>query len=390
MSPSPERPSPAIAGREVWFFAAVPWDFSLAGRTRYLALGLKALGARVTFVERPTIRQALARLRRPLRAAELPVVTLPPSEPRLDRLPAAPRALDALARRGLERALGKAQPIAVVSTPRWAPVLEGLWRGPVFYDCIDDLGVHAPEGLVGLYSAWERQLLARAAGALAVSPALASALSAAGAADVRLCRNGVGVDEFLSRALPADPRGPRKRVGYLGAVFEWVDVALLAAVAKALPEHDFEIIGPVRRGVDVRALQRLPNVHLTGFRPYPLVPRAMASFDVALIPFKEGEVARAADPIKVYEYFCFGTPVVTTPVGDLERIGDLLYVASGARDFTAAVRAALEEHRPDLRDRRVAYARANDWSVRALELAEALLPSGEASVAPLARPEPRG
>lgn len=374
MKPAREMPAPSIAGREVWFFAAVPWDFSLVGRTRYLALGLKALGAQVTFVEPPSLRRALARLRKPLPPPEVRVLTAPPSVPKItDRLPVLPRALDALNRRWLERALGSARPFAVVSNPRWAPALDGLSLGPLYYDCIDDLRVHAPEGLLPLYAACERRLLARAAGSFAVTPALAAALSSSGAANVRVHRNGVSVDEFLSRAHPADPKGPRKRVGYLGAIFEWVDVELLAAAAAALPEHDFEVVGPVRRGVDARPLQRLPNVRLAGFRPYPLVPRAMASFDVGLIPFKEGEVARAADPIKVYEYFCFGTPVVTTPVGDVERIADLLYVASGARDFIAAIRAALAENRADLRALRIEYARANDWSERSRTLAQALL-----------------
>ena len=39
-----------LDGLDVWIFAAAPWDFALVGRTRYLALGLRGLGARVTFV----------------------------------------------------------------------------------------------------------------------------------------------------------------------------------------------------------------------------------------------------------------------------------------------------------------------------------------------------
>lgn len=371
-SPLPAEPS--IVGHNVWFFAAVPWDFPLVGRTRYLALGLKALGARVTFVEPTSLKRALLRLRRPLRDPEVRVVRMPPSVPKLtDHLPALPRALDAVSRLWLRRTLDGARPMALVSNPRWAPILEGLDLGPIFYDCIDDLEVHAPPSLFKRYAQWERALIARSAGCFAVTPALALALGELAAERVVVHRNGVSVDEFLARASPPDPKGPRPRVGYLGAIFEWVDVALLTFAARALPELEFEIIGPVRRGVDVSALAKLPNVHLAGFRPYPLVPRAMASFDVGLIPFKEGPVARAADPIKVYEYFCFGTPVVTTPVGDVERLAELLYVASGPEAFVAAIRAALAEVRPDLRERRIEYARANDWTERSRTLAQALL-----------------
>lgn len=360
---------------DVWFFATVPYDFALLGRTRYLALGLRDLGARVTFVEPPSLKKSLNRLRRPHDAPrDLAVVPMPPSIPKIsDRLPVVPRIHDAAQRAWLKAALfGRTPPVAIVSTPRWAPVLEGVGFGRVIYDCLDDLRVHSEPARLEKFQRWEDQLLARADASLAVSPALAEGLIAKGGRRVQVLGNGVCVDWFLERARPPDPKGRRRRVGYLGAIYEWVDVELLADAARALPEHEFVLVGPVRRGVDVAALRRLANVSLPGYRAYPDVPKAMASFDVALIPFKEGAVARAADPIKIYEYFCFGTPVVTTPVSDVERIRDLLYVASGREAFVDGIRAALAEARPDLRERRLAYARANDWSARAKAIASLL------------------
>jgi glycosyltransferase involved in cell wall biosynthesis len=104
----------------------------------------------------------------------------------------------------------------------------------------------------------------------------------------------------------------------------------------------------------------------------------MASFDVALIPFKQGAVARASDPIKIYEYFCFGTPVVTTPVSDVERISDLLYIARDAQQFVDGIQAALLEAPEPLRSRRKQYAKDNDWSSRARTLADVLAGTGPA------------
>lgn len=358
----------SLSDLDVWFFATVPWDFALLGRTRYLALGLRELGAQVVFVEPPSLKKSLLRARTPHDApGDLLVVPMPPSVPKIsDRLPLVPRLHDAVQRTWLRATLlGRPPPLAIVSTPRWTPVIHGVPFAQVVYDCLDDLRVHSEPARLARFEAWERELLARASASLAVSPALGADLESKGARNVRVLGNGVCFDEFLRRSRPPDPRGPRKRVGYLGALYEWVDLDLLAHAARSLPEHEFVLVGPVRRGIDVSALSALPNVSLPGYRAYPDVPKAMASFDVALIPFKEGVVARAADPIKIYEYFCFGTPVVTTPVSDVERLGDLLYVASGPEAFVGAIRAALAEDRSDLRDRRIAYARANDWSERA-------------------------
>ena len=364
-----------LDGIEVWFFATVPWDFALLGRTRYLALGLRELGARVSFVEPPSLKKSLRRLRCPHDAPEdLLVLPMPPSVPKIsDRLPLLPRLHDAAQRAWLKAALlARPPPVAVISTPRWAPVIAGVPFSHVIYDCLDDLQVHSEPARLKRFQAWERDLLRRASACLAVSPALGADLESKGARHVQVLGNGVCFEEFVRRAQPPDPRGRRKRVGYLGALYEWVDLDLLAHAARALPEHELMLVGPVRRGVDVSALARLPNVVLPGYRPYPDVPKAMASFDVALIPFKEGAVARAADPIKIYEYFCFGTPVVTTPVSDVERLSELLYVASGPESFVDGIRAALAESRPDLRAQRIAYARANDWSCRAKAVGELL------------------
>lgn len=364
----------AIAGRDVFFFATVPFDFALLGRTRYLALGLSALGARVTFVEPPSIKKSLRRLRLPVDAPpEIDVLGMPPSVPKIsDRLPIVPRVHDRAQRLWLGLNLKGRAPIAVVSTPRWVPVLRGLPFDGIFYDCLDDLAVHAEPARMAMFEAWESELIRQARGCFAVSPALAEVLASRGAREVVVHGNGVCVDELLRGAFPPDEKGSRRRIGYLGAIYEWVDVALLLATARAFPEHELYLVGPVRRGVDVSALRRAPNVRLLGYRPYPDVPKAMASFDVGLIPFKEGAVARGADPIKIYEYFCFGMPVVTTPVSDVERIGDLLYVASGPAAFEQAVAAALDERDEGLRARRVAYAREHDWAERARTLASAL------------------
>ncbi|MBI5544264.1 MAG: glycosyltransferase [Deltaproteobacteria bacterium] len=364
-----------LDGLDVWFFATVPWDFALLGRTRYLALGLREIGASVTFVEPPSLKKSLRRLRHPHDApSDVLVLPMPPSVPKIsDRLPFVPQAHDAAQRLWLKAALlGHPPPVAIVSTPRWEPVLRGVGFAHLIYDCLDDLQVHSEPARLRRFLDWERRLLTRASASLAVSPVLGADLESKGARRVQVLGNGVCYEEFVARSRPPDAKGSRRRVGYLGALYEWVDIELLAHAAHALPEHEFMLVGPVRRGVDVTALSRLPNVVMPGYRAYPDVPKAMASFDVALIPFKEGAVARAADPIKIYEYFCFGTPIVTTPVSDVERICELLYVASGPEAFVDGIRAALAERRPDLRERRQAYARANDWSQRARAVGQLL------------------
>ena len=66
---------------------------------------------------------------------------------------------------------------------------------------------------------------------------------------------------------------------------DWFDVALLAAAARLRPSWTFVIVGPVV-DVDVRRLERCPNVLLVGERPYRDLPAWARAFDVALIPHR--------------------------------------------------------------------------------------------------------
>jgi hypothetical protein len=74
---------------------------------------------------------------------------------------------------------------------------------------------------------------------------------------------------------------------------------------------------------------------------------------------------RAINPVKLYEYFASGKPVVSTPLPEVLAFGDLVYVGAGLDGMTGALRAALaEQARSDLAARRRAAAAANTWDQR--------------------------
>ena len=85
-------------------------------------------------------------------------------------------------------------------------------------------------------------------------------------------------------------------VGFVGGLSEWVDIALIATLARARPAVTFVLVGPV--GIDVSALGALPNVRLLGARPYAALPSYLAAMDVGLIPFKQDRFTYHSDPIK--------------------------------------------------------------------------------------------
>jgi glycosyltransferase involved in cell wall biosynthesis len=53
-----------------------------------------------------------------------------------------------------------------------------------------------------------------------------------------------------------------------------------------------------------------------GARAYSELPRYYNNLDVGLIPFADFEVAKAANPVKMYECLAAGKPVVATTTSE--------------------------------------------------------------------------
>ena len=79
-----------------------------------------------------------------------------------------------------------------------------------------------------------------------------------------------GVDQSLfARALDPDTRVPaalaalpKPVIGFAGTLQDWVDVELIAEVARRHPEWSIALVGRIL--IDTASLERLPNVHLLG------------------------------------------------------------------------------------------------------------------------------
>ncbi len=94
----------------------------------------------------------------------------------------------------------------------------------------------------------------------------------------------------------------------------------------------FVLIGR-ESGADARARWTgCPNVHRIGEVPYERLPEHLAAFDVCTIPFQRTPLTEATNPVKLYEYFATGKPVVARRLPEIEPFADVveLYDSAGA------------------------------------------------------------
>lgn len=237
----------------------------------------------------------------------------------------------------------------------------------IVFDCMDEWETF-PQ--IGEFNRSEQRKLVEETDLVIVTgQALHETYSSRGVRPV-LVRNGVDF-EFFSRPPEGDPLAAIAKpvIGYFGAIADWFDFALLADVAKARPHYSFVLVGglgleEVVIGDAVQQLRTLPNIYLLGHKPYREIPKYLRAFDVCTIPFVLNRVTEATDPVKLYEYFSQGKPVVATNMPELAQCDNLVYIGADAKDFASKLDQALRESTPDLPASRVAFAAQNTWRSR--------------------------
>jgi polysaccharide pyruvyl transferase CsaB len=273
---------------------------------------------------------------------------------------------------------GPAEVLAQISSPL-------LWAFPynyaqvdayprdarIVYDWIDDLSVF-PYDRALLDSNHERALAEATVVASVARRLHTQAL--ARRPDAILLPNGVEYERFASDPPPPPPGDRdleavratgRPIAGYYGALAEWFDYDLLDAVARRRPDWSFLLIGPMYdKSLQGRPMLKRGNVRWIGPRDYHLLPGYLALFDVATIPFQINDITTATSPLKLYEYFAGGKPVVTTPMPECQAYPEVS-IARDAEEFSAALDRARERGKdPGFRERLRALARANSWEAR--------------------------
>ena len=176
------------------------------------------------------------------------------------------------------------------------------------YDARDDWEEFAKVGMAKWYHpGYERYVATHADITTAVSRPLARKMSAlAGERVVHVVPNGLDT-RFPRPAKRGKPSGSPV-IGYFGHLTDkWFDWPLVIAAAQRYPDYTFELAG--HQGPK---LKLPPNIKLLGLLGHRELADRSRIWSVALIPFKNGPLADAVDPIKIYEYLHLRLPVLAT------------------------------------------------------------------------------
>jgi len=258
--------------------------------------------------------------------------------------------------RAVTDALQGEVPAVLASNPVAALYLDAIPRRALVYLRLDDYA-ELPGVDPELARLAERRMLQQAD----LVAATARRLLPTGAPGLYLPQ-GVEAEHFGRVSL--DPP-PGKVLGFFGLLAPWIDLDLVAAVARAAPEWTLEFVG--RSDVDTTALQALPNVRLLPAVPYAELPSIMRSWRAAWAPFAMNELTAAVNPLKIREYLAAGLPSFCTPLPEVREIRGVR-LGRTAGDVVAWLADEATHDSPSRRAERRRGVAGDSWRSRAADL----------------------
>jgi hypothetical protein len=185
------------------------------------------------------------------------------------------------------------------------------------------------------------------------------------------CPNGVDLSNFVRNQYhrPEEYERIHSRIAlYVGAIGEWFDQQLLVNIAKLCPEIVFVIIGVDRHGKMKGISQR--NIHYLGPRYHEEIPNYIYYCDCGIIPFNNSKLVQTISPIKMYEFFALGKPVVSRAWEELRLLNSPCLLANDATQFADILKdkGTFTANHEELVD----YAKQNTWHKRYLKIIKAL------------------
>lgn len=176
-----------------------------------------------------------------------------------------------------------------------------------------------------------------------------------------------GVDTSIFSQFKKSENAEKKTIGYIGSIDDRIDTEMMQKIIEAMPNYHFLFVGRIIDKSIESNLNRCPNVEFTGAKQPNELARYMEKIDVGLIPFKKNEFTKNIYPLKINEYLASGMPIVSTNFADLTDFEGLIY-ESDETNFEENIKTAIAEKNKTLIEKRIAFAKANSWKNRAIEL----------------------
>lgn len=177
---------------------------------------------------------------------------------------------------------------------------------------------------------------------------------------------------------------PPPRIGFIGNINHRLDFPLIKNLTLSCPNYSFIFIGPINynskedKVVDTKknfeSIQNIKNIFFLGMKTKKKIPNYINFLDLCFIPYDaKQEFNYSCYPMKVFEYFYMGKPVISTPILELKRLSPYVMIAKDAKEFSLKIARILKLSWPEKykkEQRRLAI--ANSWEAKIEKISQIL------------------
>lgn len=142
-------------------------------------------------------------------------------------------------------------------------------------------------------------------------------------------------------------------IGFVGQISERIDLQLLDEVISTNSQWNFVFVGPTHHEPNVATVAKQSlfsqitkhqNVFHYANQKRSALLSLMKQFNICIIPYDvKYDFNRYCYPMKLFEYFYAGKPVVSTPIEELKQFTELVEIAGSGADFTLAIKKMLNK-----------------------------------------------
>ena len=150
----------------------------------------------------------------------------------------------------------------------------------------------------------------------------------------------------------------KPRVGFVGALTYRFDFKLVFSLIKKMPHlsfvftdallpmpYDDRLVGTHEL---IEKIRKSPNAHFVP-KTYSraVIRETLGNFDIGIIPYDTGfDFNRYSYPMKLFEYFYMGLPVISTPIEELKRFPKFVKLGKAPGEWEAIIKNLLSKPWP--------------------------------------------
>jgi glycosyltransferase involved in cell wall biosynthesis len=348
---------------KIYIFSIFNWNSDLLHREHMLALAFSRLGYEVCFIERSYYRLFRPLTRKEGKIEVLTVFALPYLK---GILLSVFKLNDWILSRQISKNILDSKPAwMILSSPLWTRVVlsAGSRRQKIIYDMSDNhLAFTTNKRWFKNLQRYENELLEKTDEVFLSSTNLSEKVPSK--TKYKVFGNGVDLKKFSEAKPILKNEYPGKIVGFVGGIYERVDLSTIEACALELPDVNFVLVGPTDRTAELKKMEYLKNVRYLGAKPWQEIQNYFASFDIGIIPFVselEYPWLKTVDSVKIYQYAYFGYPIITTQFGQIQEMSEIIKIAKNKSEFVNLLKDALSlEEGFKIQKKRNALAREHD------------------------------